>query len=234
MHTICSFIQDLLKSVCLSGSVPSSITSTRLRTSIRPIRLSLLLVAMILLLGIIAVPTALAKTATLAWDANEEPDLEGYVVHRNTGSPGPPYKYSDEVPEEELVDPLHPEAELTGLQEGKQYYVALTAYNNEGVESSFSEDVCVEVVDNAIELCGQSSSPSVSTDSSSGGSGGGGGGGGWACFITTASTEALVSSQGMARPVIRSQVLAILFLLLVLIVAVKLGFSKSKNEIFNL
>jgi hypothetical protein len=187
---------------------------------------------MILLLGIVAVPTALAKTATLAWDANEEPDLEGYVVHRNTGSPGPPYNYSDEVPEEELVDPLHPKAELTGLQEGKQYYVALTAYNSEGVESSFSEDVCVEVVDNAIELCGQSSSPSASTDSSSGGSGGGGGD--WACFITTASTKALVSSQSMACPVIRDQVLAMLFLLLVLIVAVKLGFSKSKNEIFNL
>ena len=99
---------------------------------------------MILLLGIVAVPTALAKTATLAWDANEEPDLEGYVVHRNTGSPGPPYKYSDEVLEEELVDPLHPKAELTGLQEGTQYYVALTAYNSEGVESSFSEDVCVK------------------------------------------------------------------------------------------
>ncbi|MGD9058688.1 MAG: fibronectin type III domain-containing protein [Desulfobacterales bacterium] len=190
---------------------------------------------MILLLGIVAVPTALAKTATLAWYANEEPDLEGYVVHRNTGSPGPPYKYSDEVPEEELVDPLHPKAELTGLQEGKQYYVALTAYNKDGVESGYSEDVCVEVVDNAIELCEQSSSSSVSTDSSSGGSGGGGGGGGsWACFIATASTEALVSSQWMAGPVIRSQVLSMLFLLLILIVAVKLGFSKSKHEIFNL
>lgn len=170
----------------------------------------------------VAVPTALAKTVTLAWDANEEPDLEGYVVYRNTGSPGPPYNYSDEVPEDELADPLHPQAKLTGLQEGKQYYVALTAYNIEGVESNYSNDVCVEVVDSAVELCQQSAPTSVSTGSSSGGGGGG------ACFISSANTEASLFSLWIVPSVIRNQVPAMLFLLLLMIVAVKQGLNKPK------
>jgi uncharacterized membrane protein len=89
---------------------------------------------------------------------------------------------------------------LTGLQEGKEYYIALTAYNTEGVESSFSNDVCVEVVNGIAELCSQIASPGASTSSSSGGggsggggSGGGGSGGGGSggCFISTLSHSSL-------------------------------------------
>ena len=129
-------------------------------------------------------PAASAKTVTLGWDSNDEPDLEGYVIYRNTNSPGPPYSYSDTVPEGELADPLYPMAKLTGLQEGKEYYIALTAYNTEGVESSFSNDICVQVINDAVELCGASVSPPAATSSSGGGSSGGGSGG---CFISTAS-----------------------------------------------
>jgi hypothetical protein len=137
-------------------------------------------------------PAASAKTVTLGWDPNDEPDLEGYVIYRNTNTPGPPYSYSDTLPEDEFDDPLHPEAKLTGLQEDKEYYIALTAYNTEGVESSFSNDVCVEVVNGIAAPCGESVSPSVPTssssgDSSGGGSGGDSGGGGSVCFISTAS-----------------------------------------------
>jgi hypothetical protein len=120
------------------------------------------------------------------------------VIYRNVGSPGPPYKHSDTLPEAELADPLHPKATLTGLQENKEYYIALTAYNTDGVdyialtayntdgvESSFSNDVCVEVVDGIVEPCSASSSPSTPTSSSSGSSGGGGSGGG--CFISSTS-----------------------------------------------
>ncbi len=85
-------------------------------------------------------------------------------MYRNTNSPGPPYSYSDTIPEGELADPLHPKATLTGLQEGKEYYIALTAYNTEGVESGFSNDVCVEVVNGIAELCGASSTPTPSTE----------------------------------------------------------------------
>ena len=116
---------------------------------------------------------AIAASVTLGWDSNPEPDLEGYVVYRNVGSPGPPYDYSDTLPEDDLADPLHPKATLTGLQEGNEYYIALTAYNTDGVESSFSNDVCVEVINGAVEACSASAAPAASTVSSSGGSGSG-------------------------------------------------------------
>jgi hypothetical protein len=143
-----------------------------------------------LIAALCAMPLSVAnaKTATLAWDSNDEPDLEGYVIYRNTNSPGPPYKYSDTVAEDDLANPLYPQAKLTGLQEGKEYYIALTAYNTEGVESSFSNDICVQVVDNAVELCEASTSSPPATSLSGGGSGGGGGGSA-GCFISAASNS---------------------------------------------
>jgi hypothetical protein len=165
-----------------------------------------------------------AATATLGWDSNPEPDLEGYVVYRNVGSPGPPYGYSSDLPEDELANPLHPKVTLTGLQKDKEYFIALTAYNTEGVESSFSNDVCVEIVDGIVEPCASSSSIGASTSSS------GGGGGGGACFISTTSHESSMFSKFIAQPVIRSQLLAIVFLLLILLSAVKLGFNKTHRK----
>jgi hypothetical protein len=52
--------------------------------------------------------TSYAENLTLAWDPNEEPDLGGYIVYRNIGSPGPPYRYSSHLPEDDLADPLNP------------------------------------------------------------------------------------------------------------------------------
>lgn len=45
---------------------------------------------------------ASAATVTLGWESSSEPDLEGYVVYRNTGLSGPPYEYSDFLPEDEF------------------------------------------------------------------------------------------------------------------------------------
>ena len=168
-------------------------------------------------------PVANAAQVTLGWDSNPEPDLEGYVVYRNVASPGPPYDYSDTLPEDDLADPLHPKATLTGLQEGKEYYIALTAYNTDGVESSFSNDVCVEVINGVIAACSASVAPVASTVSSSGGSGGGSSG---SCFISAASGAPSTFSKFVAGPVSRSRVLAISLLLLTLIIAVK---PKSKK-----
>jgi hypothetical protein len=184
-----SVTHHTLKSVCRFRRAQPSANSAKLAKGFRPHCLLLFLCAMFLVLGALPLAVANAKTVTLGWDSNDEPDLEGYVIYRNTNSPGPPYSYSDTVPEDELADPLYPKATLTGLQEGKEYYIALTAYNTEGVESSFSNDVCVEVVNGIAELCGASSSPISSPISSSGGSGGSGGGsgGGSVCFISTAS-----------------------------------------------
>ena len=174
-----SVTHHTLKSVCRFRGAQSLFLST-LHFRI----IAFLLIPCTLYLIPAMLPAASAKTVTLGWDSNDEPDLEGYVIYRNTNSPGPPYSYSDTVPEGELADPLYPEAKLTGLQEGKEYYIALTAYNTEGVESSFSDDICVQVINDAVELCGASVSPPAATSSSGGGSSGGGSGG---CFISTAS-----------------------------------------------
>jgi hypothetical protein len=168
--------------------------------------------------------------ATLGWSPNDEPDLEGYVVYRNTDEPGPPYKYSDEVSEDEFDDPLNPRLKLTGLKKDKKYYVALTAYNTEGTESSFSNEVCIKVIENAIQACSEAVSPSPETSSSSSKSGGGGGGGGGACFITSVSDNPSTSTQFINKSVIRSQVLVMVFLLLILIPAVKLVFNKTNQK----
>ena len=173
-------------------------------------------------------PPASAAVATLGWSPNDEPDLEGYVVYRNPQKSGPPYKYSDEVQEDELEDPLHPRLKLTGLKNDAKYYVALTAYNNEGIESSFSNEVCIEVIENAIQACSEAVTPSTNTSSDKGGSSGGGGGGG-VCFISSVSDQPSTFTQFVAKPVIRSQMLAMFFLLLLLIAAVKLGFNKANQ-----
>jgi hypothetical protein len=182
----------------------------------------ILLLAMPFALCAMPLPAADAAKVTLGWDSNPEPDLEGYVVYRNAGSPGPPYDFSNDLPEDDLADPLHPKVTLTGLSEGQEYYVALTAYNSDGVESSFSNDVCVEVVDGSVGACAASLNSGGGISSS-----GGGGGGSAGCFISTLGDEASTFSKFVAEPVIRSQVLALVFLLPVLIAAVKFGNKKA-------
>ena len=171
---------------------------------------------MLFVLGAILLSVADAAQVTLGWDPNSEPDLEGYVVYRNVGSPGPPYDYSDTLPEDDFVDPLHPEATLTGLEEGNEYYIALTAYNTEGTESDFSNDVCVEVINGTIGACNASVAPIESTVSGSGG------GGGSSCFISASSAESLMFSKFAAGPNSPSRIMVTLFLLLIAITAVKL------------
>jgi hypothetical protein len=119
--------------------------------------------------------SAFAVDATLAWDPNTEPDLEGYGVYFSRGKPGPPYDLFGYVTTAELEDPANPTFTVTGLIEGARYYLALTAYDTLGAESAFSAAVCADVSD-TVAPC-----PSSSTGGGGGGSGGGGGG----CFIGT-------------------------------------------------
>ncbi len=229
-----SVIHNTLKSVCLSRRAQPSallvrVVSKRPKSSVLSphrffARLFIFLLPCTLYLIPAMLPAASAAVVTLGWDSNAEPDLEGYVVYRNAEEPGPPYRYSNELPEDELDDPLNPRIKLTGLKKDTKYYVALTAYNTEGVESSFSNEVCIEVIENAIQACSEAVSPSTPSSSSGGGGGGGG------CFISSVSDKPSTFTQFVAKPVIRSQVLAMLFLLLILIAAVKLGFNKANRK----
>jgi hypothetical protein len=123
-----------------------------------------------------AVSTSIAwENVTLAWDANTEPDLEGYYLYRKEGSPGPPYDLVDTYPEDELDNPLNPEVVVDDLAWNTTYSFVVTAYDTEGNESDVS---------NAISVLNGKLLNTVSA-SDSGGGGGGGGGGGSGCFIDT-------------------------------------------------
>ena len=168
-------------------------------------------------------PSADAAQVTIAWDSNSEPDLEGYVIYRNAESPGPPYGYSFTLPEDDLTDPLHPMVTLTGLNEDQENHIALTAYDTDGLESSFSNAVCVEVVGGSVGVCANSSNPGSSSS-------GGGGGSSGACFISNAGYDSSTFSKFVAKPVIRSLGLALLFLLLVFIATVKFEINRTKGK----
>jgi hypothetical protein len=109
---------------------------------------------------------------TLAWNANTEPDLVGYMIYYDTHSGGP-YEGTGStdgsspidlpISSDEDPDPDVAQFTIRGLPEGDHYF-AVTAYNNELLESDFSNEASTE---NASVAWGTS-----------------GGGGG--CFIATA------------------------------------------------
>jgi hypothetical protein len=115
-----------------------------------------------------------AEEVILSWWVSTAPDLQGYAVYQSRGSSGPPYELIDLLPIEDLVDSNHPEVIISDLENFTKYYFAVTAYDTEGNESCFSNEVCVEITESSTLDC----SPGKS-------SGGGSGGGG--CFIFMAS-----------------------------------------------
>jgi hypothetical protein len=224
LQTVNRYLKDCC---CLVSSLLREIFVKKKQSSFHRCVVCLLLLPLALSLGPLA-SFADAATVTLGWDANSEPDLEGYVIYRNTGSPGPPYDYANPLPEADLTDPLHPKITLTGLNEGQEHYIALTAYNTEGVESNFSNDVCVEVAGGSAGVCANRSN-SVSSNTGSSYSGGGGGSSN-ACFISNAGYDSSTFSKFVAQPVIRTQGLAMLLLLLVFIAAVKFVINRTKGK----
>ena len=130
-----------------------------------------------------------AYQITLAWDANTESDLEGYILYGREWSPCPPYDYIATYPVTELADPLNPRCKVTDLEKHVIYYFVVTAYDTEGNESDFSNIV-------------SSKGNSVNCPSSGGGGGNGG------CIITTAACGFRWAEESLA---------VILLLILVLI-----------------
>jgi hypothetical protein len=121
----------------------------------------------VLIISTLGAP-ARGSEVTLAWDSNAEPDLAGYNVYINQVGPGLPYYQLDSVTLDE-IEPDNPMYTATGLKSESYYCFVLTAYDSEGFESGFSNEVCV--------LIGQQV-PLISAQDRVGGGGGGGG-----CFI---------------------------------------------------
>jgi len=111
-----------------------------------------------------------AQQVTLAWDANSEPDLAGYKIYYGSLTAGP-YDGTGSsegqspisIPISSLEDPQHPAFVVSGLEDGTYYFVA-TAYDTDGFESGFSNEVSVLIAGGSVSV----------------GAGGGGGG----CFIS--------------------------------------------------
>ncbi len=116
---------------------------------------------------------------TLQWDPNSEPDLDGYKVYYKSDPSGAYNVCTDAengkspitVPIEDLADSNNPEYTLTGLTDGVPYFFVVTAYDTEGLESEYSNEVTT-------------SAPTPSPEPTPTPSGEGADGGG--CFIATA------------------------------------------------
>jgi len=73
-----------------------------------------------------------AANVTLAWDSNAEPDLAGYIVYYGTAS----RIYPNTVDVGKVNS-----FEVTGLTSGQTYYFAVTAYDSQRNESSYSNEI---------------------------------------------------------------------------------------------
>jgi chitodextrinase len=84
------------------------------------------------LLSLASPAAAQTGSLTLAWDANTEADLAGYVVLAGTQAGGP---YVDRV------TTTATEARVDGLQAGTTYYFVVRAVNALGIASGLSNEV---------------------------------------------------------------------------------------------
>jgi len=78
-----------------------------------------------------ATPILAAESVGLSWDPNSENDLAGYLVYYGTASGN----YSQTQPATTAS------ATVPNLNSGTTYYFAVTAYNTNGLESGYSNEV---------------------------------------------------------------------------------------------
>ena len=114
-----------------------------------------------------AVFTFAPSSITLSWDPSKEGDIAGYGIYLRKEVPGPPYELIDDIYLDELVNRDNPSFTVSEIADEGTYYFAVTAFTNAGVESDFSNALCVQVSGSSAAAC-----------SSSGGGAGG-------CFITS-------------------------------------------------
>ena len=86
--------------------------------------------------------SAYSANLTLAWDANNEPDLIGYRVYCGDSSGN--YTVTHEITSSNPNNPPPTTCEFTGLEEGKKYYFAAIAYSDNG-QSDYSQEISYTV-----------------------------------------------------------------------------------------
>ncbi len=99
---------------------------------IKNTRSNLLAIVFAAILVLFSGQFAHAADVILQWDANTETDLAGYKVYYGTVS----HNYSDSVDVGNVTSYM-----IAGLVEGQTYYFAVTAYDNQNNESSYSNEI---------------------------------------------------------------------------------------------
>jgi hypothetical protein len=95
-----------------------------------------------------AATNAMGASVTLAWDRNSEPNVSGYKVYYGPGNRRYPF----------VLDARNSNAQvINDLQDGVTYYFAVTAYDLDGQESSFSAEIPYTVPQRAISAVGDGS-----------------------------------------------------------------------------
>jgi hypothetical protein len=125
-----------------------------------------LVLAITVLVTFVIIPSysiqkAHAAEITLAWDQNSEPDIAGYRIYYGRVS----RSYTNVVDVGNYTSCV-----IADLEDGQTYYFAATAYNTDGYESGYSNEIT-------------NGEDGGDTGATSGGCGGGGGG---SCFINAA------------------------------------------------
>ncbi len=83
-----------------------------------------------------------AASVTVSWEANSETDLAGYTIYYGTSSRDYAHK---------VVVGNQTSYRVTGLKAGTRYYFAVTAFDFSGNESAFSEEVSVNIPEDAAD-----------------------------------------------------------------------------------
>jgi hypothetical protein len=96
----------------------------------------LLVFAALVYFWILVPATGFCETVTLAWDANTESDLKGYIFYYGTASGN----YTSNIDVGNNTQYTTPD-----LKDGLTYYFAVTAYNEADYESDYSEEVSYTV-----------------------------------------------------------------------------------------
>jgi hypothetical protein len=124
-----------------------------------------------------------ALTLSFQWTGSQDADVTGYKLHFGNES----RTYTESIDVGNATSHT-----MNGLEDGRMYYFAATAYSRTGTESDFSNEVSYPT-----GSAGAQGGLLVTATQAAGQSEGGGGGGGGGCFIATAiygpqSSEVLV------------------------------------------
>lgn len=76
-----------------------------------------------------------AIEGTLSWQESPDPDVSGYKVY--VGAQSGDYAYSIDVGNQTSFD-------MSNLEPDHAYYIAVTAYTSDGLESDFSEELATD------------------------------------------------------------------------------------------